>query len=88
MDAGCADSLGSVAVFDCLRNASIAAIRSAIASSQNLWAYQGLAFAWRPAADGTFLTARAQQLVLDGKVANVPFVNGKDDSHSMVSVEY
>ena len=57
-------------------------------SSQSLWDYQSVDLAWQPWADGTFLTARAQQLVLDGKVANVPFVNGKDDSHSMVSVEY
>ncbi|VDB90061.1 unnamed protein product [Peniophora sp. CBMAI 1063] len=83
-DAGCADFLGSIAVFECLRNVSVANIRSAIATSQNLWQYPGLSLAWQPWADGTFLTENAPQLVLDGFVADVPFVNGDDDDEGTI----
>jgi len=35
---------------------------------------------WVPRADGTFLKAPAQQLVLQGSVANIPFVTGGKSS--------
>jgi acetylcholinesterase len=37
---------------------------------------QSLVLAWLPRADGVFVTENPQKLVLDGKVANVPFVTG------------
>jgi len=40
------------------------------------FSYQGLAIPWLPRVDGTFLTASPQQLVLEGRIADVPFVNG------------
>ena len=61
--------MGSIAVFDCLRNASSADVRSAMLSSQSLWDYQSVDLAWQPWADGTFLAADAQQLVLNGSGA-------------------
>ncbi|KZV65482.1 alpha/beta-hydrolase [Peniophora sp. CONT] len=78
-DAGCIGSVGSIAVFDCLRNASLADIRSAIAKSRTLFDYASLSLAWQPRADGAFLTDNAQRLVLNGSVADVPFVIGNDD---------
>lgn len=37
---------------------------------------QSLNLAWQPRADGTFLSDNFQNLVVKGKVANVPFVTG------------
>ncbi|VDB94161.1 unnamed protein product [Peniophora sp. CBMAI 1063] len=76
---GCGNSLGSVAVFDCLRNASILDIRSALQQSRNLFGYSTLSLAWKPRADGVFLTDTPQRLVLNGSWADVPFVIGDVD---------
>ncbi|VDB87929.1 unnamed protein product [Peniophora sp. CBMAI 1063] len=83
-DAGCGESLGSAAVFDCLRNASIADIRSAVTASQNIFDYASLDLAWQPRADGTFLTENAQVLVQKGSMADVPFVIGDDDDEGTI----
>ena len=85
-DAGCSNSLGSVAVFDCLRNASVTDIRSAINASQGVLDYESAAAPWQPSADGTFLTAAAQRLVLNGSVADVPFVISEHQHCSLVKV--
>jgi hypothetical protein len=37
---------------------------------------QSLDLAWLPRADGVFLTDNPQYLVAQGKVANIPMVNG------------
>ncbi|VDB94159.1 unnamed protein product [Peniophora sp. CBMAI 1063] len=79
IDAGCGDSLGSVAVFDCLRNASTAAIRFAVQASENLFGYSSVSLPWKPREDGVFLTAPPEQLVRDGSVVDVPFVTGDCD---------
>ena len=42
---------------------------------------QGLDLIWGPRADGTFLEAPLQQLVLQGSVAKIPFVTGKKATH-------
>ncbi|KZV74625.1 carotenoid ester lipase precursor [Peniophora sp. CONT] len=86
-DAGCGDSLGSAAVFDCLRNASITDIRSAIQASQNIFDYASTSLPWKPRVDGVFLTDTPQQLVLNGSIANVPFVTGDcDDEGTLFSL--
>ena len=41
---------------------------------------QPLNFAWGPRADGTFFKAPLQHLVLQGSVANIPFVTGNENS--------
>ena len=41
---------------------------------------QSTNLAWVPRADGTFLTAPPQQLVLRGAVARIPFVTGNNTS--------
>lgn len=38
---------------------------------------QSLLLAWLPRADGVFLEDKPQQLVIEGKVANIPIVSGK-----------
>ena len=55
----------------------MANIRLAMNESQSIFDYESLALAWQPWADGTFLTADAQRLVLNGSVADVPFVIGQ-----------
>lgn len=37
---------------------------------------QSLIIPWLPRVDGNFLTQNPQQLVAEGKIANVPFING------------
>lgn len=39
--------------------------------------FQGLSEAWAPHADGVFIEAPSQHLVLAGSVANIPFITGK-----------
>ena len=75
-DAGCGGSLGTVAVFDCLRNVSTTSIRAAIQQSQNLFDYSTLSLAWKPRVDGVFLVDNPLRLVLNGSLADVPFVTG------------
>ncbi|PIL29446.1 hypothetical protein GSI_08388 [Ganoderma sinense ZZ0214-1] len=42
----------------------------------NLFSYSGIATPWSPGADGKFLTAPPQHLVLAGQVADIPFITG------------
>ncbi|KZV76147.1 alpha/beta-hydrolase [Peniophora sp. CONT] len=79
VDAGCGSSLGSIAVFDCLRNASLADLRSALKPSRNLFDYSSLSLPWKPRLDGVFLTDTPQRLIVNGSVADVPFVIGDVD---------
>jgi len=85
-DAGCVEYLGSTTVFDCLRNVPIETIRAAINRSPGfLGSYQGLySVAWLPRVDGVFLTALPERLLLEGSVADVPFVTGNCDDEGTV----
>jgi acetylcholinesterase len=47
---------------------------------------QSLNLAWSPRVDGTFLKSPPQQLVLQGRVANIPFVIGNKATYSLFSV--
>ena len=47
---------------------------------------QSVNLIWRPRADGTFLEAPLQQLVLQGSVADIPFVTGKKNYLPIFSV--
>jgi acetylcholinesterase len=40
---------------------------------------QSVALVWEPRVDGVFLTHSPQKLVLDGKVADIPFIAGDCD---------
>ncbi|KAL7281021.1 hypothetical protein ACG7TL_004323 [Trametes sanguinea] len=71
--AGC---LGAADTLECLRTVSTETIVNASAVVPNLFDYPGLADAWAPRADGVFLEAPSQHLVLAGNVANVPFITG------------
>ena len=47
---------------------------------------QSLNLVWGPRADGTFLKAPPQQLVLQGSVADIPFVTGKKTTYPLFSL--
>ncbi|RPD58843.1 carotenoid ester lipase precursor [Lentinus tigrinus ALCF2SS1-7] len=71
--AGCANATDTL---DCLRKIPAANLTAAAATVPNLFDYTGLATPWPPRADGVFLTAPPQHLVLAGQVAKIPFMSG------------
>ncbi|KAJ8495240.1 hypothetical protein ONZ51_g1826 [Trametes cubensis] len=71
--AGCTNAEDTL---ECLRGVSADTLMAAAAAVPNLFDYPGLAEAWAPRADGVFLEAPPQHLVLAGKVAQVPFISG------------
>ncbi|EIW81505.1 carotenoid ester lipase precursor [Coniophora puteana RWD-64-598 SS2] len=75
-ETGCSNSSDTL---DCLRNAPFEALMSATNSTPNMFSYQALATAWIPRVDGVFLTDNPQQLVKQGSIADVPFINGVND---------
>ncbi|TFK82846.1 alpha/beta-hydrolase [Polyporus arcularius HHB13444] len=70
---GCANSSDTL---DCLRQVPADALLSAAATLPSFFDYPGLATPWTPRADGVFLKAAPQHLVLSGSVADVPFITG------------
>ena len=70
---GCSGASDTLA---CLRQVPADNLTAAAATAPNLFSYSGLATPWAPRADGKFLTAPPQHLVLAGQVANVPFITG------------
>ncbi|KAI0052207.1 carotenoid ester lipase precursor [Auriscalpium vulgare] len=81
---GCDRSKDTLA---CLRTVPYETFRRAVNLSPNFFAYQGLVLAWLPRVDGDFLKAPPQHLVLQGSVANVPFISGNcDDEGSLFSI--
>ncbi|OAX38437.1 alpha beta-hydrolase [Rhizopogon vinicolor AM-OR11-026] len=80
---GCA---GSSDTLQCLREVPYDTLMNATKNTPNLFSYQSLAIAWLPRVDGVFLTADPQQLVLQGSVADIPFVTGDcDDEGTLFS---
>ncbi|KAG6897134.1 hypothetical protein C0992_003914 [Termitomyces sp. T32_za158] len=75
-DTGC--SLHSDTL-ECLRNVPYKELKQAINKSPSLFSYQSLNLAFLPRPDGEFLTDNPQQLVLEGKIAKIPFVTGSCD---------
>ncbi|KAL1945641.1 hypothetical protein VTO73DRAFT_1643 [Trametes versicolor] len=61
---------------ECLRQISANTLLQAAKAVPNTFDYSGLAQAWAPRADGVFLEAPPQHLVLAGSVANIPFITG------------
>ncbi|KAG2125805.1 Alpha/Beta hydrolase protein [Suillus clintonianus] len=81
---GCA---GSSDTLDCLRDVPYDTLMDVVNQTPNLFSYQSLAFVWLPRVDGVFLTANPQDLVLQGSVANIPFITGDcDDEGTLFSL--
>ncbi|VDC07075.1 unnamed protein product [Peniophora sp. CBMAI 1063] len=86
-DAGCGSYLGNVTVLDCLRNVSTVDLRAAIQASADIFDYSSLNLAWMPRVGGTFVPDIPTRLVLNGSVADVPFVTGDcDDEGTLFSL--
>ncbi|OCH92834.1 carotenoid ester lipase precursor [Obba rivulosa] len=75
-ETGCA---GEADTLECLRNVPYDELKAAVDKSPNQYSTQALNLAWLPRTDGKFLTAPPLHLVLNGSVANVPFINGNCD---------
>ncbi|PFH47076.1 hypothetical protein AMATHDRAFT_153008 [Amanita thiersii Skay4041] len=73
---GCSGSNDTLA---CLRTVPYKTLKTAIDASPSIVDYSSFSSAWFPRADGVFLTDNPQRLVLQGKVANVPFISGSCD---------
>ncbi|KAJ7609760.1 Alpha/Beta hydrolase protein [Mycena polygramma] len=81
---GCNSAADTLA---CLRTVPYSTLKAAQDASPFIFAYQSLILAWLPREDGVFLTDKPQQLVLQGKVADVPFVTGDcDDEGTLFSL--
>ncbi|KAI0686608.1 carotenoid ester lipase precursor [Earliella scabrosa] len=78
---------GAKDTLQCLREVPFAILQRAVDASPGVTSYQSLRLAWLPRADGKFLADAPQHLVLQGQVANIPFVTGDcDDEGTMFSL--
>ncbi|KAF8627374.1 hypothetical protein AX17_006189 [Amanita inopinata Kibby_2008] len=81
---GCSGAADTLA---CLRTIPYPQLKNAINKSPGIFAYQSLNLAWLPRVDGVFLRDNPQQLVLQGSVANIPFITGDcDDEGTLFSL--
>ncbi|KAJ3551121.1 hypothetical protein NM688_g4916 [Phlebia brevispora] len=82
---GCQESADTL---DCLRQAPFEDLQAAMDASPFLFSPNSLNMVWSPRVDGTFITDNPQQLVLNGIVANVPFITGDvDDEGTLFSLD-
>ncbi|KAI0314399.1 carotenoid ester lipase precursor [Amylostereum chailletii] len=71
----------------CLRKVPLDTLRSGINASPSLFSFNSLELAWTPRNDGTFLRDTPMNLVLQGSVANIPFITGDcDDEGTLFSL--
>ncbi|KAF8637278.1 hypothetical protein AX17_002931 [Amanita inopinata Kibby_2008] len=67
---------------DCLRQMPYEDLKAAINDQPNIFSWESIIQAWIPRADGMFLKDAPQHLVLQGSVANIPFVIGNVDDEA------
>ncbi|EIW58887.1 carotenoid ester lipase precursor [Trametes versicolor FP-101664 SS1] len=75
-ETGCASAND---VLECLRQAPVDAITAAMNRTPTFLGFQALNTPFMPHADGVFLRDNPQKLVLEGSVADVPFVIGSNE---------
>ncbi|OBZ75697.1 Lipase 1 [Grifola frondosa] len=81
---GCTNATDTL---QCLRHAPYDVLKLAMDRSPGLFSYQSLKLAWLPRVDGVFLTDLPQNLTLQGKIANIPYVTGNcDDEGTLFSL--
>ncbi|KAI0043736.1 carotenoid ester lipase precursor [Auriscalpium vulgare] len=81
---GCDRSTDSIR---CLKFLSYVDLKAAIDTTPNFLGVQGMAMPWLPRVDGEFIRASPQEMVRQGKVANVPFIAGNvEDEGSLFSI--
>ncbi|OJT15041.1 Lipase 1 [Trametes pubescens] len=72
-ETGCADEID---ILECLREVPASVIQTAMDKTATFLSFQALNTPWMPHADGLFLVDNPQRLLLEGKIANIPFVIG------------
>jgi len=78
---------GSSDTLQCLREVPQVTLQKAVDATPNIFSYQSLNLAYVPRVDGVFLTDTPQNLVLEGSVANIPFITGDcDDEGTLFSL--
>ncbi|KAG6833097.1 hypothetical protein H0H87_011508 [Tephrocybe sp. NHM501043] len=78
---------GSKDTLGCLRKVDYKVLKAAINRQPGLFSYQSLNLAFLPRGDGKFLTENPQRLIIEGKVANIPFITGDcDDEGTLFSL--
>ncbi|KAF8158420.1 carotenoid ester lipase precursor [Crassisporium funariophilum] len=83
-DTGCNSAADTLA---CLRAVPYPALKAAINKSPGIFSYQSLNLAWLPRTDGVFLSDNPQNLVQQGKIANIPYITGNcDDEGTLFSL--
>ncbi|TFK85744.1 alpha/beta-hydrolase, partial [Polyporus arcularius HHB13444] len=82
-DSGCANA---TVALECLRTVPAEVLKAAMDKTPSFVSFRQLNIPWFPRADGTFIPRPSQQLLLDGPIANVPFIVGNDvDEGTIVS---
>lgn len=61
---------------ECLRHTPYETLKSAIHASMGIFDYTSMALSWIPRPDGGFIQDSPMDMVEDGRVANVPIING------------
>ncbi|KAI0322066.1 alpha beta-hydrolase [Amylostereum chailletii] len=83
-DTNCTTSEDKLA---CLRQVPIDVLRNAINASPSIFSFYSTMLTWTPRNDGTFLPDTPMDLVLQGSVADIPFVTGDcDDEGTLFSL--
>ncbi|EIW58851.1 carotenoid ester lipase precursor [Trametes versicolor FP-101664 SS1] len=72
-ETGCADEID---ILECLREVPTSVIQAAVDKTSTYVSFQGTP--WAPRADGLFLVDNPQRLLLEGKIADIPFVIGSN----------
>ncbi|OJT08565.1 Lipase 1 [Trametes pubescens] len=72
-ETGCADEID---ILECLREVPASVIQAAMDKTSTYVSFQGTP--WAPHADGLFIVDNPQRLLLEGKIANIPFVIGSN----------
>ncbi|KAI8974599.1 carotenoid ester lipase [Trametes punicea] len=78
---GCASARD---VLECLREVPAEVIKAAMDQTPTFLSFTSLNTPWMPHADGLFLTDNPQRLVMEGKIADVPFVIGACEDEGTV----
>ncbi|KAM5544446.1 hypothetical protein V8D89_002106 [Ganoderma adspersum] len=83
-ETGCASAFDAL---ECLRDASADAITAAMDKTPTFLSFQSLNTPWMPHTDGVFFDDNVQKLVLEGSIADIPFVVGScEDEGTLFSL--
>ncbi|OBZ71164.1 Lipase 4 [Grifola frondosa] len=83
-ETGCSSAADTL---QCLRQVPLDQLMEAVNKSPGIFSFQSLKLTWLPRVDGIFLSDTPQQLVLQGSVADIPFVTGDcDDEGTLFSL--